>query len=112
MVRDARPDSAREAFVRPDPLPTFDLAKLADSSAKIASAHAGHFRSGKLRFSRGALYVSNLGFVRFEREGTDLVACHDLYSHPPRENRAALVAAHRVNLQRFDERRPALRTEA
>ncbi len=112
MVRDARPDSAREAFVRPDPLPAFDLAKLADSSAKIASAHAGHFRSGKLRFSRGALYVSNLGFVRFEREGTDLVACHDLYSHPPRENRAALVAAHRVNLQRFDERRPALRTEA
>ena len=112
MVRDARPDSAREAFVRPDPLPTFDTAQLADSAAKIASAHAAHFRSGKLRFSRGALYESNLGLVRFEREGTDLVACHDVYAHPPRENRAALVAAHRVNLQRFDERRPALRTEA
>ena len=79
---------------------------------EIASAHAAHFRSGKLRFSRGALYESNLGLVRFEREGTDLVACHDVYAHPPRENRAALVAAHRVNLQRFDERRPALRTEA
>lgn len=112
MVRDPRPDAQREAFVRPDPLPTFDVAKLEESAAKIASAHMAHFRSGKLRFSRGALYQSNLGLVRFEREGTDLVACHDMYSHPPRENRAALVAAHRINLQRFDERRPALRTEA
>ena len=112
MVRDARPDAQRELFVRPDPLPTFDTAKLEESAAKIASAHAAHLRSGKLRFSRGALYESNVGLVRFELEGTDLVACHDLYAHPPRENRAALVAAHRVNLQRFDERRPALRTEA
>ena len=112
MVRDARPDTQRELFVRPDALPTFDVANLAESAAAIASAHARHFRSGKLRFSRGAVYTSNVGLVRFEREGTDLVACQDLYSHPPRENRAALVAAHRVNLQRFDERRPALRTEA
>ena len=112
MVRDGRPDAQRELFVRPDPLPTFDTAKLEESAAKIASAHAAHLRSGKLRFSRGAVFESNVGLVRFEREGTDLVACHDLYAHPPRENRAALVAAHRVNLQRFDERRPALRTEA
>jgi hypothetical protein len=112
MVRDGRPDPEREEFVRPVALPAFDLTKLADSSARIASAHAAQLRSGKLRFSRGALYQSNLGFVHFEHEGTDLVACHDLYSHPPRENRAGLAAAHRVNLQRFDERRPALRTEA
>jgi hypothetical protein len=53
--------------------------------------------------------VSHLGLVRFEREGTDLVACHDVYSHPPGRDEVALAAVHRVPLQRFGERRPQMR---
>ena len=65
-----------------------------------------------MRFARGALYFPNLGLVRFEREGTELVACHDLYSHPPGRDEAKLLAAHRVPLQRFGEQRPQLRFDA
>ena len=50
--------------------------------------------------------------MRFEREGTELVACHDLYSHPPGRDEAKLLAAHRVPLQRFGEQRPQLRFDA
>lgn len=109
MVRDERPEAAREEFVRTDPPPSFDTAQLTPSYAEIARRHAAHLESGKLRFGRGVVYQSNLGLVRFERAGPDLVACHDVYSHPPGRDEAKLTAAYRVALQRFGERRPQLR---
>jgi hypothetical protein len=88
---------------------TTDSRALEDAAARIAARHADHLQSGRLRFGRGPIYQSNLGLVRFERDGTDIVACHDVYSHPPGRDEATLTVAHRVALQAFGERRPRLR---
>ena len=112
MVRDERPEGERAEFTRVDPLPTADTTDsraLEDAAARIAARHADHLQSGKLRFGRGPIYQSNLGLVRFERDGTDIVACHDVYSHPPGRDEATLTVAHRVSLQAFGDRRPRLR---
>ena len=114
LVRDERPDNGpsdnvRPSFVRPDPMPEFNGANfdtIKDSYSKIAEKHAGLV--SKLRFSRGVLYQSNLGLVRFEMDDQDLVAIHELHSHEPGKHEAVLINSYRVPLQVFDEERPQL----
>jgi hypothetical protein len=108
LVRDERPDSERADFTRPaGPAPEFDTADINGSYRKIAARHAAQI--GKLRFSRGVVYQANLGLVRFEFEGENLVACHDLYSHPPNKHQAALINVYRVPLSLFEDERPRLK---
>ena len=92
-------------------MPSFDNTKIEESYSRIAAKHAEHLRTEKLRFTRGAIYRSNVGLVRFEGTGADLVACHDLYWHPPGIDRAALSppTASTCALRRAP---PALRTDA
>ena len=66
---------------RPGPLPEFDPTDVEGTYGKIASDHAGLLGQAAVR--RGVVYQSNFGLVRFERDGEKLVACQDLYSHPP-----------------------------
>ncbi len=107
LVSDVRPDSQRPEFTRPSgPPPVFDVKDIEASYREIAARHAGF--ASKLRFSRGVVYQSNLGLVRFEMDGQTLVACHDLYSHPPGRHEAALINTYRVPLDLFDDQRPAL----
>ena len=87
-------------------MPGFDNTKSRSPTAKIASEHAGTC-CDKLRFSRGASR-SNVGLVRFEREGADLVACHDLYAtRRGRRGRAGRRPPRQP--ARFGERAPPLR---
>lgn len=110
LVRDERPDGgtdSRPVFAQAGPVPEFDPADVDGSYRQIAQAHAGAI--DRLRFSRGVMYQSNLGLVRFEREGTDLVARHDLYSHQPRRDEVTRVNVYRVPLDAFGEEPPRLR---
>ena len=108
LVRDERPDGERPDFVRPTGSPPdFDVHDVHGSYRAIAARHAAQI--AKLRFTRGVVYQVNLGLVRFERsEDDELVACHDLYSHPPGKHEAALINVYRVPLVRFDDLRPRL----
>jgi hypothetical protein len=109
MVRDERagdgPDP-RPEFARAAPMPPFQAADLEGSYRRIAEAHG---RLAGFRFTRGALYQSNLGLVRFELDQDDLVARHDLISHEPGFDVPATVSVHRVPLNLFGEQRPQLR---
>ena len=108
LVRDERPNSERAEFTRPaGSAPEFDTADINGSYRKIAARHAAQI--GKLRFSRGVVYQANLGVVRFEFDGDDLIACHDLYSHPPNKHQAALINVYRVRLNLFEDERPRLK---
>jgi hypothetical protein len=114
LVRDERPDDGDPTNRRPDfaqagAMPAFDgsdFEAIKTSYSQIAKKHAEQV--SKLRFSRGILYQSNLGLVRFEMDGQDLVAFHELYSHPPGRHEATLVNAYRIPLQLFGEERPKL----
>ena len=107
LVRDERPDGERPDFVRPaGPSPDFDVHDVHASYRVIAQRHAAQL--AKLRFTRGVVYQVNLGLVRFERADEVLVACQDLYSHPPGKHEAALINVYRVPLERFDDLRPLL----
>ncbi len=107
LVRDERPDSERLDFVRPSgAVPEFDVNDIPGSYHKIIARHAAQV--GKLRFTRGVVYQNNLGLVRFERNEEGLVACHDLYSHPPGKHQAALINVYRVPLKLFADQRPQL----
>jgi hypothetical protein len=111
MVRDERPDDApdrRPEFARAEAVPAFDRNDLEGSYREIATAHAK--QADRLRFSRGAMYQSNLGLVRFERDDDgNLVARHDLYSHEPGKDVATPVSVHRATIDLFGEQRPRLR---
>jgi hypothetical protein len=108
VVRDERPDAERPEFVRPaGPPPEVDVDDLPGSYRRIAARHAAQL--AKVRLTRGVVYQINLGQVRFERDGGVLVACQDLYSHPPGKHEAALIDVYRIPLERFDETRPGLR---
>ena len=107
LVRDERPDGERLDFTRPSgPPPEFDVHDVHASYRAIAARHAAQL--AKVRFTRGVVYQVNLGLVRFERAEGVLVACQDLYSHPPGKHEAALVNVYRVALERFDDLRPRL----
>ena len=114
LVRDERPDTgdpavSRPAFVQAGPAPAFSATnydQIKASYSRIAKKHAE--QAGKLRFSRGVLYQSNFGVVHFELDNQDLVAIHDLYSHPPGRHELALVNVYRVPLNLFGEEPPQL----
>ena len=106
-VRDDRPDGERPEFTRPAPLPTFDPTDVGDSYAKIAASHAGLV--SKFRFARGVMFQSNFGLVRFELDDEErLVACQDLYTHPPGKHEGVPVNTYRVPLEVFGLERPKL----
>jgi hypothetical protein len=111
MVRDERPADGpdpRPEFARAEPVADFQADDLEGSYRAIANAHAR--QANRLRFSRGAMYRCNLGLVRFEHDDDgNLVARHDLYSHPPGQDLATPVSVHRVTLELFGEHRPQLR---
>jgi len=108
LVRDERPDSQREDFVRPSgTTPVFDPADIPASYHAVATRHADQL--SRVRFTRGVIYQSNLGVVRFERSGEDLVACHDLYTHKPGKHEPVLVNIYRVPLRLFSDQRPQLK---
>ena len=66
LVRDERPESQRVDFTRAVAMPGFDNTKIEESYGRIAAKHAEHLLTEKLRFTRGAIYQSNVGLVRFE----------------------------------------------
>jgi hypothetical protein len=110
VVRDERPDDGadpRPPFARAGLMPEFDPADVEGSYRRMARTHTGGLDA--LRFARGAMHQSNLGRVRFERDGDGLVACHDLFSHPPRRDEAVRVSAYRVPLDGFADEPPRLR---
>jgi hypothetical protein len=106
-VRDERPSAERQPFTEPDPLPTFDPKHVEETYAQIADVHA-QLLDGKLRFNRGVLYTSNFGLIRFELDEQVLVACQDLYSHPPDRHEGVLVNTYRIPLDVFGLERPKL----
>ena len=66
LVRDERPEVQRADFTRAVAMPGFDNTKIEESYSRIAAKHAEHLLTEKLRFTRGAIYRSNVGLVRFE----------------------------------------------
>lgn len=115
LVRDERPEAERAqeaSFASLPAIPEFDASStdaIRGSYRQIAARHAG--LASKLRFTRGVIYQSNLGLVRFEKDGETLVAFHDLYSHQPGKHQAVRLNVYRVPLQVFDEERPMFRFE-
>jgi len=108
MARDERPAAERPEFARAEPVADFEAGDLEGSYRAIATAHAR--QAERFRFARGAMYHSNLGLVRFEHDDDgNLVARHDLYSHPPGRDEVMPVSVHRVTLDLFGEQRPQLR---
>jgi hypothetical protein len=106
-VQDERPDAERPAFARAATLPDFDPTDVPGSYGKIAKEHAALL--GKFRLARGVLTQANFGVVRFEREPNGrVIACQDLWTHPPGKHEGVLVNTYRVSLQRFGDERPKL----
>jgi hypothetical protein len=106
-VQDERPDAERPDFARAGTLPSFDPKDVSGSYAKIAKEHAALL--GKFRLARGVLTQSNFGVVRFELDDDGgLVACQDLWSHPPGKHEGVHVNTYRVELERFGDERPKL----
>ena len=55
------------------------------------------------------MFQSNFGLVRFELDDDDrLIACQDLYTHPPGKHEGVAVNTYRVPLQVFGLERPKL----
>ena len=67
-------------------------------------------KSASCASAGGSVYQANLGVVRFEFDGDDLVACHDLI-HPPNKHQAASMMSDRVPLSLFEDERPRLKYE-
>jgi hypothetical protein len=106
-VQDERPDAERPEFARPGALPTFDAKDVNGSYGKIAEQHAALL--SKFRLARGVLTQSNFGLVRFELDADGgVIACQDLYTHPPGKHEGVHVNTYRVALERFGDERPKL----
>ena len=79
----------REEFVRAGALPAFDTPSSRHSYGEDRVGATPRTSAAASCASPAARSTSpTSGFVRFEREGTDLVACHDLYSAPARRENA------------------------
>ena len=95
-------------FARPGALPTFDPNDVDGSYGEDRQASTPALL-GKFRFARGVLTQSNFGLVRFELDDDGgVIACQDLYTHPPGKHEGVHVNTYRVALERFGDERPKL----
>jgi hypothetical protein len=108
IVVDTRPDLQRPPAVRPEPL-TNGTPDVNTSMAGYRAVVARHQKQvDNMNHDRQIVFASNLGIVRFQRDGTVLTASHDLFAvHlAPFDTRALPYTRHEVQLTADAQEQP------
>jgi hypothetical protein len=115
VVRDQRTDAQRPEAQRAAPLsfdpPAKDMTAMAPDFQVLAVRHAKQL--DKMNFTRQMLFNTNLGAIRFERNGNVVTVIHQLYSSHPKAllpDKGEIYLEHRIDLDTPLEMAPFIGT--